>query len=465
MIDLSKLELNTPFRDNEIDPIKIFNSLTLRGEIEGLFGPQQEALATWQNCRADSDVLFSLNTGGGKTLVGLLAAQSLVNETRGKVVYVCPTNQLVQQTAAMAADCGIRVATYAKQTWRDKDLFDSFHSCCVTNYHAVFHGFSKFASEGVRGIIFDDAHVAPSIIRECFSVKVATTHPAWGKLMSIFRDYFESSTFAVRFSRFIKPSGKFQPGVLFVPGWFIYRRRNDIIEALESGGVAQEQTKYAYAHLSDHLAQCAFFISQREIEITPTVLPTHKLPYFRQGVRRIYMTATLPTRYESIRTFGLAKAKVIAPAGKAGAAQRLFIFANGEGDEDAYKEVRRLADSRKAVIITPSGTAAEKWGDYAKLYDSNIGNEAILAFKNETEPIKIIFAALYDGIDLPGKSCNVLILDGLPRGSSLHDHFLEGALDVCSFRAANIASRTTQSIGRIFRSNTDHGVVILADKG
>jgi len=464
MIDLSKLELNAPVRDKEVDPIKIFNSLTLRGEVQGLFGPQQEALSGWHNCRSESDILFSLNTGGGKTLMGLLAAQSLVNETRGKILYVCPTNQLVQQTAAMAADCGIRVATYSKQNWSDRELFDSCQSCCVTNYHAVFHGFSKFASEAVKGIIFDDAHVAPSIVRDCFTLKVGTTHPAWGKLMAIFRDYFESSSFAPRFSRFIRPSGKFDPGVLFVPGWFVYRRRIDIIDALEQGGVAQEQTKYAYAHLSDHLVQCAFFVSQLEIEITPTVLPTHKLPYFRQGVRRIYMTATLPSRYESIRTFGLDKAKVIAPAGKAGAAQRLFIFANGEGDEDAYKEVRRLAAPRKGVIIAPSGSAALKWEDYAELYDSDIGNDAILAFKKDTNPKKIILAALYDGIDLPGRSCNVLILDGLPRGSSLHDRFLEGALDICSFRAANIAGRTTQSIGRIFRSNTDHGVVILADK-
>src|SRR5260221_1638749 len=100
MIDLSKLELNPVARDRETDPIKIFNSLTLRGEIQGLFGPQQEALVSWHKCRTKPDVLFSLNTGGGKTLVGLLAAQSLVNATNGQIVYACPTNQLVEQTAA-----------------------------------------------------------------------------------------------------------------------------------------------------------------------------------------------------------------------------------------------------------------------------------------------------------------------------------------------------------------------------
>lgn len=464
MIDLSTLELTPLRRDGETDPIKIFNSLTLRGEIESLSGPQQEALVNWHTRRDKPDILFSLNTGGGKTLVGLLAAQSLVNETKGKVVYACPTNQLVEQTAAQGADCGLKVATYAKSTWTDRELFETCQSCCVTNYHALFNGFSKFYDEGIRAIILDDAHVAPNIIRDCFTVKIETAHPAWGPLMAIFANYFKTSSFAARFNRFTT-TGKFEPGVLFVPGWFVFNQRDEIYRALENGDVTKENTKYGYAHLSDHIDQCAFFVSQHAIEITPSVLPTHKLPYFRQGVRRIYMTATLPTKYQTIRTFGLDKAEIIAPSGKAGAAQRLFIFANGKPNETVYDEVRDLATSRKACIIVPSGSAAEKWTDYGELYDSGYGNESILAFKLETTPKKMILAALYDGIDLPGKSCNVLILDGIPRGSNMHDQFLEESLDIYSFRASNVAARTTQSIGRIFRSNTDHGVVILADKG
>ena len=177
------------------------------------------------------------------------------------------------------------------------------------------------------------------------------------------------------------------------------------------------------------------------------------------------MTATLPTRYQSIRTFGLDKPEIIVPSGKAGAAQRLFIFANGKTNESAYEEVRELAAPRKACVIVPSGQAAEKWTDIAQLYESKAGHAAINEFKSATDARKIILAALYDGIDLPGKSCNVLILDGLPRGSNLHDQFLEESLDIHSFRASSIAARTTQAIGRIFRSNTDHGVVILAEKG
>ena len=259
--------------------------------------------------------------------------------------------------------------------------------------------------------------------------------------MAILNIYFNNSSFAARFKRFTRP-GNFDRGVLFAPAWFTYQQRYDIQQALEDGEIEKHDTKFGYEHLRDHLSQCGIFVSQQYIEITPTVIPTHKLPYFSRSVRRIYMTATLPTKYSTIRTFGLDKPSVIVPKGKAGAAQRLFVFARGENESDKniYKEVRQLATPRKACIIAPSGEAAEKWKDYGEIYDSKTGNKAILAFKREVNPKKLVLAALYDGIDLPGKSCNVLILDGIPRGLNLHDRFLEETLNIHSFRASNIAA-------------------------
>jgi hypothetical protein len=137
----------------------------------------------------------------------------------------------------------------------------------MTNYHALFNGFSKFFAENIKAIIFDDAHVAPNIIRECFALRINKDHPAWGPLMAIFNEYFKSSSFAARFNRFIN-RGKSDRGVLFVPGWFILHRRNEINQALEDGDITEQNTKYAYAHLSDHISQCAVFVSQNSIEIS-----------------------------------------------------------------------------------------------------------------------------------------------------------------------------------------------------
>lgn len=86
-----------------VDPIELFDTLTISSpDVKEIWRPQADALRTWHGDRQKADVLFKLNTGAGKTLIGLVAAQSLVNETRGKVLYVCATNQLLEQTRAKA---------------------------------------------------------------------------------------------------------------------------------------------------------------------------------------------------------------------------------------------------------------------------------------------------------------------------------------------------------------------------
>src|SRR5437667_12166710 len=106
-MDLSKLPIKPIKRSAVTNPREIFRSLTLRGTIQNIWEPQAEALAVWDKNRTASDTVIQMNTGGGKTLVGLLVAQSLVNETKGKVLYVCPTNQLVEQVESKAEECNL----------------------------------------------------------------------------------------------------------------------------------------------------------------------------------------------------------------------------------------------------------------------------------------------------------------------------------------------------------------------
>ncbi|MEU5431315.1 DEAD/DEAH box helicase family protein [Streptomyces olivoreticuli] len=56
---------------------------------------QGEVLDKWFDRRGDRDVVIKQNTGGGKTAVGLLIAQSTLNEGVGKAVYLTPDNYLV----------------------------------------------------------------------------------------------------------------------------------------------------------------------------------------------------------------------------------------------------------------------------------------------------------------------------------------------------------------------------------
>jgi superfamily II DNA or RNA helicase len=166
---LRGLKITPKKRSKETNPLKIFETLTLRGTVENIWDPQSEALRNWHRLRQKKDIVVEMNTGGGKTLIGLLMAQSLVNETAGQVVYVCPTNQLIEQARLRAEECGLEVATYYDGHWSNEPTFNGAFGPCLTNYAAVFKGKSIFRRKSVQAFVLDDAHVAEPTIRNAFT--------------------------------------------------------------------------------------------------------------------------------------------------------------------------------------------------------------------------------------------------------------------------------------------------------
>jgi hypothetical protein len=456
---LSGLNLTPRKRERQTDPEKLFRSLTLRGGVENIWEPQAAALRQWHAKRAESRTILEMNTGGGKTLIALLIAQSLVNETRGKVLYVCPTIQLIEQTRVQARQCGLETAAYYGGTWKDQDVFTESRGPCVTNYAALCNGKSIFRREQPDALILDDAHVASPSIRSSFTLRFKAQTDLFTEIVSLFRPYFEKAGNAQQLASL--QDGDPIP-LLFVPSFEVNRRWQQLTKLLKDGEVDDEKsTLFVWEHLKDRLDRCCVFITASAVEITPADPPINALPQLSNCPRVIYMTATLPSPVQFARTFGQIAPNVIRPEGKSGEAQRLFVFAEGETDEEQREWTKRLIRSRKSCIIGASSTHAEQWTDEATLYVGDTGNAGLEQFKQAQPPKKLVMAARYDGIDLPGDSCRVLVLDGLPLGSLMIDRFMDEVLHVEGIRASSTAIRVTQAIGRIFRSNTDHGVVIL----
>lgn len=163
-----------------IDPFRIFQRLPKPPHINDLWESQSEALKLWGKRRTERDLVIKLNTGGGKTLVGLLVGQALMNEVRKPVLYLCPTRQLVQQTLDKAVELSISAVGYETGPSDLPTPFLNSTGILVATYNAVFNGRSKFGILGagaepvVAGaVICDDAHVALSSIREAFTLTVS----------------------------------------------------------------------------------------------------------------------------------------------------------------------------------------------------------------------------------------------------------------------------------------------------
>lgn len=456
--DPSKIRLRTKHRVKETDPEKIFESLTLRGSIENLWSPQAAALQECNKLRTDPDVVIEMNTGGGKTLVGLLIAQSLVNESGNCVLYVCPTNQLIEQASAKAEECGIEVASYMGGKWEAREVSEESRGPCITNYAAVFNGKSIFEGFDLGGIVFDDAHVAGNIIRAQFTLSFENGSSVYNEITKRLRPYFTRNLQGQQLQDAIDGDPRC---LLLVPMFEVRRAAAELTNLLLKNDVSEKtDTLFAWEHIKDHLDRCVILISGSRIEITPSALPLHRLRSVSRTARRVYLTATLPAPAEFVKTFGIVQPKRISPKGKSGEAQRLFIFPNGDDDEQR-SDAQQLIDAQKACVMVPSAKASVPWKHWAELYDRKTGQAGIDRFAEARGNEKLILVARYDGIDLPGDACRVLVLDSLPRGSNLLSRFLDERLQVFSLRASHTATRMVQAIGRIFRSNTDHGAVIL----
>ena len=457
---IKKLKLSVSSIKKPVDPLEIFNKLTLRGAIENIWEPQAEALKQWNSVRSQSDSVIQMNTGGGKTLVGLLAAQSLLHELNRRILYVVANNQLVEQTLSRAATLGIQVSARYDGQWHNLEAFQSADSVCVTNYAAVFNGFSTFRDKDIAGLIFDDAHVAEAIIRDQYTLKIPSNWQMFDDIIGMFRNHFANTSGA---SRLQDISEKNPTALLFVPMFLAWKHAQELRTLLLDGGITgEDNTKFVWNHVCDHLAHCCILISSDAIEISPPVIPLHTLPYFSDGVRRVYLTATLPSQASFARTFGLTRPTIVKPGGKSGDAQRLFLFAKGKTDKVQRTSTLTLINEKKACVISPSNRKASQWSPPSNVFKRDGGHEEIERFSKSKKPELLGLVARYDGIDLPGDACRILVLDRLPKGEALFDRFIDEGVRIESIRLSHAATRIVQAIGRIFRSNTDHGTVILS---
>lgn len=116
-----------------------------------------------------------------------------------------------------------------------------------------------------------------------------------------------------------------------------------------------------------------------------------------------------------------------------------------------------------AVILAPSSKAAAQWSEVATLAEGSHNVENLV---EELQTGKTygpaVFANRYDGIDLPGDSCRLLVMSGLPSGTSSYELFRASALYGGVSITRMLAQRIEQGIGRGARGAGDHCVVLLA---
>ncbi len=472
MVDFDKLRTKNK-KAKSIEPGEIFRRLPKPPGINDLYTSQAEVLQAWFDRRQERDIVVKLHTGGGKTLVGLLMAQSTLNETGEPVLYLTPTVQLVNQTLEKANALGIPAVAYESgQPLNDE--FVNASAIMVGTYKALFNGQSKFGirgkahPQGVAAIILDDAHAAFSVVRDSFTLDVKATddRPRYESLSGLFRKAFKDTDRLGTFDDIVSGS---EYSVLEVPYWAWHEQLDAVREQLKS-----DAKKYAlvWPLLRDQLHLCHALISRDAFTLTPILPLVNAFPTFFDARRRIYMSATIADDSEIVRTFDADQILVqnaLTSRSLAGVSERMILIPDimpfkFKAREAIGKLVKWTSEQNLgSVILVPSDRAAMEWSDDATVAK---GSEAVEALVGElqarTSSGPAVFANRYDGIDLPGDACRLLVMSGLPAGTSSYELFRASALYGGVTITRMLAQRIEQGIGRGARGSGDHCVVLLA---
>ena len=448
-------------KDVPIDPIRIFETLpSLDGTPNDLWRGQAKALSEWHEHRKKLDVLVSLNTGAGKTIAGLLIAQSLVNEGLENVVYVCSTIDLVNQTAKEAEKIGLKFTSRLRGSYSNT-LFESGKAFCITTYAAMFNGYSSIRNRHFPdAIIFDDAHVAEALLRDSFTIRVnAFEHKdLFAEIAELFEPEFVAINQKSRFSNATDPE---QHSTILVPPGGLLRRLERLKATLDTHDVANhDDFKYPYAWLQDNLHCCAALFSQGNFELSPPFLPSLALDIFEQRVRRVYLSATLQSPTEFIRAFGRLPKITIEPSVDAGNGERLILGSEGIAGGFGPKFGEKLVEDHKVVMAVPDYRSAARWTDIGQLPELEDFSDELEDFRNSEEG-GFILVSRVDGIDLPHDTCRVMIVDGLPSGMSLLERYQWEFLRMKNVHAVRVANRLAQLFGRSNRGRNDYGAFLL----
>lgn len=457
-------DLSRPKRHSaSIDPFEIFaKTPNLPNVPNDLWKGQAEALSLWHANRAKEDNLILLNTGAGKSIVGVLIAQSLVNENIGPVLFVCSTIDLVEQTARECARLGLQFTKRISGAFSN-DLFETGKAFCITTYQALFVSNTTFKNLlSPAAIVFDDAHVGERAIRDAFTLSIEKQrHPRlFSEVIEIVRPEFSAIGKGPHLSAVLEESG--QNVVTMCPPATAFRHREEIIEAIKRvKDWRSTDLMFPAIRLWEHIGTCAIFISSNGIEITPPFIPTGVYKFLTKDTRRIYLSATMEFETDFVRGFGRRIKNSIAPDNDAGNGERLILLASRFADSANKKSVAvEILKHGKLLISVPTYKKAMDWNALGQPPSRDNFSADLQKFRESTNGTFILVSRI-DGIDLPQDTCRIMLIDGAPSGYSMMERYQFSTLSLVNLFSTKMAARITQLFGRINRGRSDYSAFVI----
>lgn len=454
-------------------PDRMFRDLPRRKHAS-LFDHQGQVLRNYVADALDvSDVALQLPTGSGKTLVGLLLAEWRRRKYRERIVYLCPTRQLVHQVAEEASSkYGLTVEPFTgmvkNYSPEAKTAYEDAERIAVTTYNSLFNTNPFFKNPDI--IIVDDAHAAENYMASQWTLRVDRfdDEGLFNVMVAVLKPVLSERDF-------VRLTGSWQglddtSWTDKVPSHQLAEISGELSAAI-TASVGETEHSYAWRMLRNHVHACQLYVSSREIVLRPLIPPTWSHGPFAGAKQRIFMSATLGAGGDLERLTGRPRIKRLAiPEGwdRQGIGRRFFLFPEKSLKEDETLQLRRemMLRAGRSLVLTPNSPDAkavmadvqEKLG--FPVFTASDLEVSKNSFTTSGQAVAVI-ANRYDGIDFPDKDCRLLFIEGLSRTTNLQEKFLINRMGASLLFNERIQTRVLQAIGRCTRGLNDYSAVVI----
>lgn len=441
-----------------------------------IHGPLSHQADMWRRYTNDAldkpDVALQLPTGSGKTLVGLILAEWRRQKFTEKVLYLCPTNQLVNQVAEQAEKkYGLKVSKFTGQiksySLKDKSDYEQCATIAISSYSALFNTNPYFSDPDI--IIFDDAHASENYISSLWSLEISKYDETTKNLYKAFANVIKNEIPIIKYNRMIDEEN-LEDWVDKLPTPSFVKLNKDIVSLLNEYCTSGD-LYYKWQMIKENLHACHCYMGTNQILIRPIIPPTLTHEAFANAKQRIYMSATLGNGGDLERLTGIKNIhRLPIPQGweTQGIGRRFFLFPEISLENDALSNFlyQAIKLTNRSVILTKNDKTSE---DFKSLIQEKLKYKTFNAqdieiskevFTKEDNAVAIM-ANRYDGIDFPEDEARLLIINDLPTSTNLQENFFVAGVKANELLSERILTRVIQAMGRCTRSATDYSAIIV----